>query len=313
MAFDINILLALSPILLILILILFFRKSLAFASPVTYIFTVFISLLVWKIEINYLFASTLKGVLVAIDILLIIFGALFFLEFLKKTKLIDSIDHYISSISPDRRIQAILLIWFFGSFIEGTAGFGTPAAIVAPLLVGLGFPAITAVAIALIGNSTAVTFGAVGTPIRIGFANLVGMQGIDFKEIAIYIGTINLFAGIIVPVMILSVIVLTSKHYKNDKIKGIYEMVPYSVFAGLCFTIPYFLLTFLGQEFPSLVGALIGMAIIIPTTKLGFLVPKQTLEFRKKTIQGFNAIWTFSFIFNIRKNTSWFNEIEFFW
>ena len=276
-----SLLLAISPLLLILVLIFLFRKSLTFSAPITFIFTAFIGLFVWKVYISYMFASVFKGILVAVDIIFIIFGALFFLEFLRETKLIDSIYHYISSVSPDMRVQAILLIWFFGSFIEGTAGFGTPAAIVAPLLVGLGFPAITAVVIALIGNSTAVTFGAVGTPIRVGFANLIELPGVNFKEIAIYVGTINLFAGILVPIMILSVVVLSKK---RPQLKQIYEMLPFSIFAGLCFTTPYFLLSFLGYEFPSLVGALIGLLIIIPATKKGFFIPRDSLKIKHKKI-----------------------------
>ncbi|MCD6516889.1 MAG: L-lactate permease [Candidatus Aminicenantes bacterium] len=69
---------------------------------------------------------------------------------------------------PDRRVQVVIIAWLFGSFIEGSAGFGTPAAIAAPLMVALGFPALAAVMIGMMIQSTAVTFGACGTPILIG-------------------------------------------------------------------------------------------------------------------------------------------------
>src|SRR3546814_17757329 len=68
-------------------------------------------------------------------------------------------------------MQIIVIAWLFGSFIEGASGFGTPAAIVAPLLVALGFPGFSAVVIGLIIQSTAVTFGAIGTPVLIGLQN----------------------------------------------------------------------------------------------------------------------------------------------
>jgi lactate permease len=71
-------------------------------------------------------------------------------------------------ITPDRRIQAMIIAWCFGAFIEGAAGFGTPAAVCAPLLMALGFPAMAAVTVALIIQSTPVTFGAVGTPVLLG-------------------------------------------------------------------------------------------------------------------------------------------------
>ncbi|MFQ5531236.1 MAG: L-lactate permease [Candidatus Nanoarchaeia archaeon] len=269
-----DILLALSPIILILLIIFIWKKPLTIAAPITYVYTVFLALLVWRIFFSYILISALKGLLVAVDITIIIFGAIFFLQFLKETEILKSLDSYISSISRDRRIQAILLVWFFGSFIEGTAGFGTPAAIVAPLLVGLGFPALIAVAIALIGNSTAVPFGAVGTPIRIGLSGV----NANMASVAFYTGLINLFAGIIVPLMIASVVVLSTTR-KGKKFERIKEITPFALYSGIMLTIPYFLFTFLGQEFPSLLGPLVGMFIVGFTTKKGFLIPKNTLEF----------------------------------
>jgi L-lactate permease len=78
------------------------------------------------------------------------------------------------SISPDRRVQAIIVAWLFGAFIEGAAGFGTPAAITAPLMVALGFPPLAAVVLALTANSSPVTFGALGTTFQIGMTR--GLQ-----------------------------------------------------------------------------------------------------------------------------------------
>jgi lactate permease len=77
-----------------------------------------------------------------------------------------------SLLGEDSRIQALVLAWFFCAFLEGAAGFGAPAAVVAPLMLSLGFAPITAATLPLIGDSAAVAFGAVGTPIRIGFQGL---------------------------------------------------------------------------------------------------------------------------------------------
>lgn len=267
-------LIAFAPILLVIVLMFVFKKPLLFTGPITYVFTLFLVAFIWKMKAIYATASTLKGVLVAIDITIIIFGAIFFLEFLKRTGMVHAIETYLSKISPDRRIQAIILAWFLVSFIEGTAGFGTPAAIVAPLLVGIGFPAITAVVLALIGDSTAVVFGAVGTPIRIGF------EGLATQGVAFYAGLINLIAGILVPIMILIVLIYSTKNKQKGAIK---DAIPFAIWAGLCLTIPYFLLTFVGQEFPSLVAPVIGLMVLIITTKLGFLVPKKVWRFGKNS------------------------------
>lgn len=270
---DIYTFLALTPILVIVLLLLYFKKPLYIAAPITFGYTLLLSLFIWRQRYGHALGSIAKGLFVAVDISLIIFGAIFFLEFLKEIGALSSIERYLSIISPDKRIQAILLIWFFGSFIEGTAGFGTPAAIVAPLLVGIGFPAVLAVALALIGNTTAVAFGAVGTPIRI------GLEGLDVSNVALYAAGINLIAGVFVPVLILVVLVRSMKRPWGD----VYSALPFALWAGICFTIPYFLASFLGQEFPSLVGPLIGLAIIVLTTKAGFLVPQKTLTFGTHT------------------------------
>ena len=113
-------------------------------------------------------AGSIKGVILAFNILFIVFGAILLLNTLKEAGAITVIRQGFTEISPDRRIQAIIIAWLFGAFIEGAAGFGAPAAIAAPLLVAIGFPAMAAVMVSLIIQSTPVSFGAVGTPILVG-------------------------------------------------------------------------------------------------------------------------------------------------
>jgi len=271
-------LLSLLPIISILVLVVFFRKSLFFSAPLTFALTLSLALIVWKMSVNYLVGASAKGLFIALEIIIIVFGAIFFLEVMKKKGIIASIEHHLSLVSPDKRVQAVLLAWLFVSFLEGAAGFGTPAAIVAPLLVGIGFPAVLAVIICLIGDSTAVAFGAVGTPIKLGFS------GLETAGVSFYAGLIGLVAGTFIPLMIIAVIVYMSKNRKWQHVK---EMIPFSILAGLCFTIPYFLLSMIDAEFPSLAGSLIGLALMVFFVKKKFLLPKQEWGFEresKKTI-----------------------------
>ncbi len=113
-------------------------------------------------------AASLQGLSLAVSLVYIIFGALLLLATLTQSGAVNSIREAFVRISPDRRIQAIIIGWLFGSFIEDSAGFGTPAAVCTPLLLALGFPAMAAVMVGLIIQSTAVSFGAAGTPILIG-------------------------------------------------------------------------------------------------------------------------------------------------
>ena len=133
-------LLAFSPIIILFILMVWFRWPAVKAMPVTWLTTMALVSFVWGMPLNWLLASNVNGLFIACQILLIIFGALAVLFMLLKSGAIEAINRGFTRISPDRRVQVIIIAWFFGSFIEGAAGFGTPAALVAPLLLSLGFP-----------------------------------------------------------------------------------------------------------------------------------------------------------------------------
>ena len=161
-------LLAFSPILLAAVLLVGLRWPAKRAMPLVYLLTAGIGLYVWGMSLNRVLASTLQGLVITIGVLWIIFGAILLLNTLKHSGAIAVIRAGFTTISPDRRIQAIIIAWLFGCFIEGASGFGTPAAIAAPLLVAIGFPALAAVLMGMLVQSTPVSFGAVGTPIIIG-------------------------------------------------------------------------------------------------------------------------------------------------
>ena len=160
--------LAILPIVVAAIFLVGFRWPARRAMPVVYGLTALLALLMWQMSLTRIIASTIQGFFITFDILWIIFGAILLLNTLKYSGDIAVIRTGFTAISADRRVQVIIIAWLFGSFIEGAAGFGTPAAIVAPLLVILGFPAMAAVMIGMMIQSTAVTFGACGTPILVG-------------------------------------------------------------------------------------------------------------------------------------------------
>jgi lactate permease len=260
---------SLAPFLLFLLLLLWPKIPLLVISMLTLILTTLLAVFYWQIAPLYLGASILKGFFVALDIFFIIFGAVFFLEILKKIGIIDNLCRHLSSLSGDYRVQVILLAWFLENFIEGTAGFGTPSAVAAPLLVGLGLTPIASAIVALLGNSTSVAFGAAGTPIRIGFA---GLEAASVPFDAALVGMV----GFIVPVFMLWFIT-------RDKVKqkaNFFEALPFAVWSGIAFVVPALATVLLGQEFPSILGAVIGMAIIFITIRLKLFMPKTTRRLR---------------------------------
>ena len=156
------VILALIPILVVGFLMLGLLWPSAKAMPVGFFLTVLIAMLAWDMPLRWVTAATISGIINAIDILIIVFGALLILQLMRRSGGIDGISESMASLSSDRRIQVIIIAWFMGSFLEGAAGFGTPAAIGAPLLVGMGFPPLVAAVVTLIADSVPVVFGAVG-------------------------------------------------------------------------------------------------------------------------------------------------------
>lgn len=264
---------ALSPIILLFVVMIIMRKPAINAMPAAYFLAVVVGIFYWKISPNVLGAASAKGVLIAIEIIFIVVGAIFLLEILKKARLIESIDDLLKRISHDRRIHAIIIAWSFSAFIEGAAGFGTPAALSAPLLVGLGIGALPAVIVSLIANSTPVSFGAVGTPIIIGLGSAVeGSSEAMLRQVGIYTALIHSLIGLFIPLVISCA--LTKLGKEKSFRKGL-EIWPFALFAGACFVVPYFITAvLLGPEFPSLLGGLIGFAVLIIGAKKGFFIPE---------------------------------------
>ena len=168
MSLSLQAFLAFLPILLAGVMLVGLRWSAKRTMPLVYLLTVVVAITLWEIPSIRVMASTIEGFFITFNILYIIFGAILLLNTLKYSGAISVIRDGFSDISTDRRVQLVIIIWLFGSFIEGAAGFGTPAAITAPLLVALGFPAAAAVMLGMMVQSTPVTFGAVGTPILVG-------------------------------------------------------------------------------------------------------------------------------------------------
>ncbi|OEE33231.1 lactate permease [Vibrio genomosp. F10 str. ZF-129] len=284
-------LVAFSPIVVTAILLVGLNWPAKRAMPVAFGLTVIIALFIWDMSTTRVLASVFQGLGITISVLWIVFGAIFLLNTLKHTGAISTIRNGFTNISPDRRIQAIIIAWCFGSFIEGASGFGTPAAIAAPLLVAIGFPALAAVLMGMMIQSTPVSFGAVGTPIIVGVNKGLDTHNIGEALIAngsswdIYLQQITsnvalIHAGVGTLIPVLMAMMLTRFFGKNNSWTEGLDILPFAIFAGLSFTIPYALTgVFLGAEFPSLIGGLVGLAITVSAAKVGFLVPKTTWDF----------------------------------
>ena len=272
-------LLSLLPILAVAIFLVGMRMPASRAMPISYLVAVALALFVWKVPGVNVAAASVKGLIVAITLLYIIFGAILLLNTLQESGGLRTIRQGFIDISPDRRIQVIIVAWLFGSFIEGSAGFGTPAAVAVPLMVGLGFPAMAAVVAGMVIQSTPVSFGAVGTPMIVGVGSGLGADPsistnfpVLVAEIASKVAILHMVAGTLVPLFVVAL--MTRFFGKNKSFAEGLKIWKFALFSAFAMTIPYLLVAiFLGPEFPSMVGGLTGLAIVIFAAKKGFLMP----------------------------------------
>lgn len=278
---------ALTPLLAVFGLLVILRLSAATAMPLSLALAAGVSIIVWRVPVRQVLAASIEGIVIAVSILWIVFGAIFLLKVLTESGAMAAIRSGFVRITPDPRAQVILIAWLFGAFLEGAAGFGTPAAITAPLLVALGFTPMAAVVLALIADSSPVSFGAIGTPVVVGLAQglqeggdlapavgdaLGNVSVADFLQaVAVQAVMIDLFVGTTIPLIM--VVVLTRFFAPGRSWRNGLRAWRFALFAGLAFTVPALgVAVLLGPEFPSLIGALIGLALVTPVARKGWLL-----------------------------------------
>lgn len=297
--------LSLLPIATVAVFLVMLRWPASRAMPLSYVVALALAAGVWGVPAVQIAAATVNGLVVAFTLLYIIFGAILLLNTLQESGALRTIRTGFTNITPDRRVQVIIVAWLFGSFIEGSAGFGTPAAVAVPLLVGLGFPGMAAVMAGMIIQSTPVSFGAAGTPILVGvntglstdpqiqaFAAQAGYDWSAFlAEIGFRVAMLHAVAGTLVPLILVAA--MTRYFGRNRSFAEGLKVWKFALFAAFAMTIPYLAAAYwLGPEFPSLLGSLVGLAIVVFAARRGFLMPRpaDTWEFDRR--EAWPADWT---------------------
>lgn len=272
-------LIAFLPILATLVLMMVFNWPAKRCLMISWAMAFVIGVLGFNVDFGALAAGSAYGMLSAIEVIIIITGAILVMNTLKASGATAAINRGFMNICPDKRVQACIIGFSFCSFIEAAAGFGTPAALAGPLLVSLGFPPMAAAMATLIFDSTAVSFGAVGTPVSTGLAMLgLGGDAQFVADFGFWTAVPHAVMGTFLPLIVLMMI---TKFFSHDKsIKPALEAAPFALFSGLSFAIPLVVITkFVGYEFASLLGALISIAVSVVAAKAGFLVPKKHWDF----------------------------------
>ena len=299
-------LLALAPIAVVAVFLVVLRWPASRAMPLSWVVAAVLAATVWGVSGTRIAAASVNGLVVAGTLLYIIFGALLLLHTLQESGALAVIRRGFTGITPDRRIQVILIAWLFGAFIEGSAGFGTPAAVAVPLLVGLGFPPLAAVVAGMLIQSTPVSFGSAGTPILVGVSTgLEGSEAVaayaaglglgEWTDFLAFVGfrvaLLHAVAGTLVPLLV----VATMTRFfgaRRSFAEGL-RVWRFALFAALAMTVPYLLAAWLlGPEFPALLGGLVGLVIAVTAAKRGLFMPPAEDRFEFPPRSGWEAEWS---------------------
>ncbi len=293
MSLSILALIACLPILVALALMVVFNKPATIAMPLAWVTAVLAAGFIWQAPPLYLTALTVHGFVVAFNLLIIVFGALLLLYTLSASGGMETIQAGFRKVTTDPRIQLVIIGFLFGGFIEGAAGFGTPAALAAPLLLLLGFPPLAAALVCLILNTVPVPFAAVGTPIIMGLSYLQdlimqmvatgaasGFDSVDSFNALVgqRVTVIHLPIGLLLPLFLCGFL---SRYFGPNKswVEG-FGAWKFCLLASVSFLVPYVTLAFLfGPEFPALIGSFCGLAVAVWAARKGIAKPANSFQF----------------------------------
>ncbi|MED1470394.1 lactate permease LctP family transporter [Bacillus salipaludis] len=236
------------------------------AGLTTLILAIIIAVIAYKVPVGMAVMSATQGAVYGVlPIGWIIVASVFLYKLTVKSGQFEIIRHSVLSITEDRRLQALLVAFSFGAFLEGAAGFGAPVAISAALLVGLGFNPLYAAGICLIANTAPVAFGAIGIPV----IAMEGPTGIAAKEISKMIGRQLPFLSVFIPFYLVFIMA---------GFKKTMEVLPAILVSGFAFSITQYLTSnFLGPELPDILSALVSLIAL--AIFLNFWKPKTIFRF----------------------------------
>jgi lactate permease len=263
---NLSALVAAVPVIVLLGALAFFHVKAHVAALLGLVLALGISVGVYGMPLSMAGASAAYGAAFGLlPIGWIILNAIFIYDITVKTGKFEVVKDTIGGLAGDRRIQVLLIAFAFGAFIEGAAGFGTPVAISAAMLIGLGFRPLAAAGLALIGNTAPVAYGALGTPI-ITLAKVTGLNELALSAMA---GRQLPLFSLVVPFWLV---------WAMAGFRGMLGVWPACLVAGLSFAVPQFLVSnFVGPNLVDIVAA--ASCIVFTYLFLKVWQPKEEWRF----------------------------------
>ncbi|GAB6169861.1 L-lactate permease [Clostridium carnis] len=271
---------ALLPIILLIVSLGVFKIPGYKICPIALVFTIILSVFIWKMSFLESISATLEGIVLALwPIMLVIIAAVFTYNLSVYTKSMDIIKSMLTSVTTDKRILVLILAWGFGGFLEAVAGFGTAVAIPASIMIVLGFDPIFAAIVCLIANATPTAFGAIGLPVNT-LAKLANLSSVELS----YAVAIQLFVFVLIIPIVL--VMITGKGIKG--IKGVFSI---TIVSGLSFAIPQLIFAkYLGAELPVVIGSVLSLILTVCMAKK-FHKDKTSSKIKKIPIKKCIIAW----------------------
>jgi lactate permease len=254
------------PVVVLLGALAFFHVKAHWAALLGLTVALLIATLVYGMPGSMASATALNGAAYGLfPIGWIVLNAIFVYDITVKTGKFEVVKDTIAGLASDRRIQVLLIGYSFGAFIEGAAGFGTPVAISAAMLIGLGFKPLQAAGLALIGNTAPVAYGALGTPVLV----LAKVTNLPLEQLSAMVGRQLPFFSVLVPFWLV---------WAMAGFKGMKEVWPACLVAGVSFAIPQYLVSnFHGPWVVDIVASAVSIAAMV--VLLRFWQPKTVWRF----------------------------------
>jgi lactate permease len=261
------------PIFVLLGSLGFFRIKAQHAALLGLATSLAVAVIVFRMPVGMILTSAAYGGAYGLfPIGWIVLNVIFLYQLTNERGLFDVLRKSITGLTQDRRLQLLLVAFSFGAFFEGASGFGTPVAVTGAILIGLGFTPLAASGLSLIANTAPVAFGALGTPI-------IGLQtvtGLDLRQLSAMVGRQLPFFSLIVPFWLV---------WAFAGFRGMLEIWPAILIAGVCFAVPQFLISnFHGPWLVDVVAAVISLASLALFMKLWH--PKRIWRFPGEVINA---------------------------
>jgi lactate permease len=267
------------PVVVLLGLLAFFHLKAHLAALAGLATSLLVAMIVYGMPAQLAVAAAANGAAFGLfPIGWIVLNAIFVYDITVATGKFEIIRHTIAGLASDRRIQALLIAFSFGAFIEGAAGFGTPVAISAAMLIGLGFKPLQAAGLALIGNTAPVAYGALGTPL----IALARVTGLPLEELSAMVGRQLPFFSIIVPFWLI---------WAMTGWRGMIEVWPACLTSGLSFAVVQFLVSnYHGPWVVDIAGAIASILALVALLRLWQPRNEWRFDYERQTDQSARSV-----------------------